>query len=132
MALINIGESFDPFYRYKRPKSICDYNNGKTTIVNIEEIAKALHTKASYIIYYIQLYKSTPTNKNEIKAVIPQTEIEGIINDYIEKYILCSVCRYPELVIHKNKKDIEFRCQACGNTMPIEKNKFTKIIYKDY
>ena len=133
MSLINIGDSIDPFYRYKRPRTICEHHKGRTIIVNLEDIAKALHTKASYITYYIQLEKSTSATTNgEIKTIIPQSEVEKIINDFIEKYILCMVCRYPELVTRIYRKELESHCEACGHITTIPKNKFTKIIYKDY
>ena len=138
MSSVNIGDSIDPFYRYRRPRALCNYGKNKTTIIiNLDDIAKALHTKPSYILYYIQLEKSTSITSStkkqpEIKMVLPVPEIEKLINNFIEKYILCTVCQYPELVIKQYKSELEFSCEACGNTMPISRDKFTKIIYKDY
>ena len=135
MSTTNIGQdSIDLFYRYKRPCAICEYRGGKTTIIsNLEDIAKALHTKPFYIIYYIQLAKSTSvTTKGEIKMVISLVEIESLINQFIDEYVLCIVCHLPELVIKKSGKDLEFNCEACGHATRLAKNKFTKAIYKDY
>lgn len=74
----------------------------KTIITNLEEIAKTLHTKPQYILYYIQLLKSTPvTAKEEIKTVMPPNEMDTIINQYIEEYILCESCKLPELGFKK-------------------------------
>ena len=129
----NIGNVIDPFYRYKRPVAII-LNKGKSTIIeNIKDIAMALHTKESYMLYYIQLEKSIPiTSKGAIKANMNKNEIEKIINDYIEKYILCNKCNYPELVTKKDNKKLYFSCNSCGNAIDIVEDKFTKIIYKDY
>lgn len=134
MRTVNIVNLDDPFYRYKRPYAISEYHGNKTTIiVNLEEIANALHTKASYILYYIQLAKSTSVNdKGEIKMIIPLKEIEKIINKFINEYIICTSCKLPELVIKKMDGQLEFSCEACGHTKPLIKNKFTKIIYKDW
>lgn len=129
----NIGDIIDPFYRYKRPISIIENKSGKTIITNLDIIAQSLHTKPSYILYYIQLEKSASvTPKGEIKTLLSKLEVEGLINKFIEQYILCNVCNYPELVIEESKKKIYFSCNACGNHIDIPENKFTKIIYKDY
>ena len=132
MSLINIGESIDPFYRYKRPVSIIENRSGKTIISNLDNIAKSLHTKSSYILYYIQLEKSTSvTNKGEIKMELSKNEIEILINKYTEEYVLCALCKYPELVFKELNKKLYFGCNACGHSVEIPENKFTKIFYKD-
>ncbi|XWV24781.1 mimivirus translation initiation factor 5 [Tupanvirus deep ocean] len=133
MAMTNIGDSIDPFYRYRRPVSIVENKAGKTIITNLDNIAKALNTKSSYILYYIQLTKSTfITSKSEIKTVLTKSEVEELVNKFIEQYILCTVCKYPELITKKSGKKLYFSCNACGNTMDISEDKFTKIMYKDY
>ena len=129
----NIGDTNDPFYRYKRPLVTIENRINKTIITNIEELAKALHTKASYIMYYIQLEKSIPTTpKGEIKGAINKLDVENLVNTFIKHYILCKKCNYPELVIKKNNNKPYFSCDACGNSVDVVENKFTKIIYKDY
>jgi translation initiation factor 5 len=133
MSTINIGTSVDPFYRYKRPVSMVENRTGKTIITNLNDISKALCTKSSYILYFIQLEKSTSvTDKGEIKMILTKSMIEDFINKYIEKFVLCNICKYPELAIKQANKQLYFICNACGNTTEIPKNKFTKIIYKDF
>ncbi|XWV26022.1 hypothetical protein QJ857_gp1058 [Tupanvirus soda lake] len=133
MAMTNIGDSLDPFYRYRRPVSIVENKSGKTVIINLDAISKALNTKSSYILYYIQLAKSTfVTSKSEIKTILGKPEVEELINKFIEQYILCTVCKYPELVTKKSGKKLYFSCNACGNIMDIPEDKFTKIMYKDH
>ena len=134
--LVNIGNLTDPFYRYKRPISIITNKSGKTTIVNLYEIAKALETNPKYILHYIKLNKSVAiTNNNEIKSIISKLDIEKLIDTFINEYILCSKCNLPELIIKKESdknKKLYFSCKACGNIYFIPENKFTKIIYKNY
>lgn len=133
MATTNIGETIDPFYRYKRPVSTVEIRQGKTIISNLDLIAKALKTKPSYILYYIQLEKSTSiTNKCEIKIELNKIEIEELIDKYIEEYVLCGMCNYPELDIKKSNKKLYFVCRACGNSIEIDKTKFGKIFYKEF
>lgn len=130
----NIGDSIDPFYRYKRPIATVENRSSKTIITNLDAIAKALHTKATYILYYIQLEKSTSISTNgEIKCIINKSDIEIIIDKFIAQYILCNVCNYPELVTQQaTNKKLYFSCNACGQIIDIPVNKFTKIMYKDF
>ena len=131
--MINIGDSIDPFYRYHRPISIVENKAGKTIISNLTAIAKSLQTKPSYILYYIQIVKSIPCGtKSEIKTILAKSEIELLINSFINEYILCTICKFPELVIKQTGKKLFFSCNACGNVTSIPENKFTKIIYKDF
>lgn len=131
--ITNIGKSKDPFYRYKRPISIVDNNKTKTTIVNLNHISQALHTKPEYIMYYIQLKKSLPTNQNGmIKGSLSQVEIEKILDEYTETYILYQECKFPELIIDRNGQKLFYVCQACGKHLEIPHDKFTKLIYSKY
>ena len=129
----NINNVIDPFNRYKRPSAIITIKNNKTTIQNIVEIAQSLHTKAPYIMYFIQLDKSVPTTAaGEIKSSMTKIDVENLLNAFIEKYIICKQCGLPELVIRKETKNLYFSCDSCGKATDIAENKFTKIIYKDY
>lgn len=132
--MTNIGDVIDPFYRYKRPVSVVEFKpNNKIIILNINEIAIALGTKPNYILYYIQLEKSAPiTPKGEIKGKLTKDEIEGSINKFINEYVLCQKCLLPELDIKGSRKQLYFLCRACGHSMDIKENKFTKIMYKDF
>lgn len=133
MAYVNIGSSDDPFYRYRRPKVCIQNISNKTIITNLESLASALHTKPLYIVGYIQIAKSISiTPKMELKAKLNQSEIETLIEQYIEKHILCSVCRLPEIVIEPSSNKLVYQCQACGNQREIIQDKFSKIIYRDY
>lgn len=128
---VNIGKSTDPFYRYRRPLSIIEHKLGKTIIINLNEIANALHTKPLYLVYYFKLKKSVSVTKRlEINGIITKLELETLINQFIDEYILCNICGYPELITIKSEKSIYFRCDACGNIINIVKNKFTKIFDK--
>ena len=80
---------------------------------------------------YIKLKKSVSvTKKLEINGIITKLELETLINQFIDEYILCNICGYPELITIKSEKSIYFRCNTCGNIINNVKNKFTKIFDK--
>lgn len=129
----NIGNSIDPFYRYRRPISIVTHRKNFTIIKNLTEIAKALETEPDYILHYIKLTKSVSiTNKLEIKSVIQLEQIEDLIDKFIDEFILCENCILPEIVIKPSHTKLYFSCKACGHLKNIPKNKFTRIMYKKY
>ncbi|AYV85096.1 MAG: hypothetical protein Satyrvirus3_27 [Satyrvirus sp.] len=130
---VNIGNSNDPFYRYKRPTSIVQNKGNKTIISNLDAISKSLYTKPAYILHYIQIKKSAPITPNgEIKMFIGKNEIETLVNEFINDYILCNKCSLPELVIKKIDSKLCFSCNACGTVVFVPENKFTKIIFKEF
>lgn len=128
----NIGNSDDPFYRYKRPLAIVE-NRGKTTsIKNLDAISKSLDTKSNYLLYYIQLEKSTSVTKGTINTILSSKQIEEMVNGFINKYILCKSCAYPELMIQEDGQKLFWKCKACGHHEEIPLDKFTKVIHRDY
>jgi translation initiation factor 5 len=69
-------------------------------------------------MYYIQLKKSLPTNQNGmIKGSLSQVEIEKILDEYTETYILCQECKFPELIIDRDGQKLFYVCQACGKIL---------------
>lgn len=39
------------------------------------------------------------------------------LTKYIERYVLCKNCKYPEAVLYvEGKKDLKSKCNACGST----------------
>lgn len=130
--MINIGDSLDPFYRYQRPIAIVSYHARCTSIDNLNEIAKALQTNAKYLLHYIKIEKSVGVLKNnDIKSIIDKKEIEDLINKFIKKYLLCTKCHLPEIIIKIYHHKLFLDCNACGNITFLPENQFTKIIYKD-
>jgi len=117
---ININNSDDPFYRYKRDIISIVHKQSETHILNLHKIARQLCCTPIKDEKYIEsLYKALlrkikklGTSVKEIenivvvKGKIEKSVLEGIINNFIKKYILCPKCSSPEF----NTKI----CSACG------------------
>lgn len=119
---INIGGDVnDPFYRYKREKIIIKYQKQYTCILNLMNISKQLiggPSKCSMInIVFESIIKklkkkfNTSINVNDeqvnIRGNISLDSIENFLEEFIQKYILCPVCKLPEWNGSK--------CSACGH-----------------
>lgn len=111
---INIGKNKDdPFYRYKRNIIDITYNNkkgGTTTINNMNIIAKQLKVPEEFVKKFYKIIKKSgrPMLSNGVfKGKLEINDLEELLEQMIEKYLLCSKCELPELVGKT--------CNACGN-----------------
>lgn len=122
---MNIDGSIDPFYRYKRPifKLILDEKHSKTIIQNISEISKSINRNPKMLEKYFssKLSVATKLNKNtlEIKKILQLEILDNYFQQFIDKYVLCSVCNNPETDMTKSD-NIILLCNACGNKTIIQ------------
>ena len=107
MALVNIGNTLDPFYRYKRPVCILHQSKGFTHVTNLEQVCKALKCKTTDLEHWLKKDFGTSIQKGKISGSFTVLQIEESVNKFIDKFVLCSVCALPEL-------DEKRVCKACG------------------
>jgi translation initiation factor 5 len=126
-AIINIAGLTpvdDPQYRYKMPAvfgKIEGSGNGiKTAIPNITEVALSLHREPGEVnkFFGTELGAQTRYNAETDRAIVngafTDATLQELMHRYIEKFVLCPNCRYPETE-YKIKSDIIYhRCKACG------------------
>lgn len=121
---INIGgDSNDAFYRYKMPAIETTYENkngGTTVITNIEAIATSLKRSSNVLCKYFQKKLSCNCRIKDKGMLIignrTKDELQTILNNYINTYILCYTCGNPETEIEIKKKKSLMTCSACGET----------------
>lgn len=126
--MINIGgDANDSSYRYKMPKLVTKIegrgNGIKTVIVNMVDIAKALHVPPSYPTKFFgfELGAQSKFNENTERAIVNGSHNAGdlatTLQKFIHRYILCPRCALPEINHHilVRKQIIEIDCAACGH-----------------
>lgn len=124
---VNIPSSIeDLFYRYKMPrmqlKTEGKGNGIKTNIMNLYDVAKSLRVPAEYPLKFMGHDLGTQTiykeKGNEITTVInglfSEDAMRKSLDKFIEKYVICSKCKLPELILHVKKGIISGACNACG------------------
>lgn len=122
--MLNINQSDDPFYRYKMNK-IRISKGGKgngcfTNLLNLNEISKDLSHPEEIIFKFISNNLGTNGNfdKKRINGHYSDKEIQNVIFDYINTFVVCSKCSVPELIPEiegkKKKKKLISHCSACG------------------
>lgn len=125
--ILNIGGGDDPHYRYKMPSisTHTESKNGGTTIIdNIDTIAGKLKREPSELQKYFRKALSCNVKYDKGKGIIisalKETEdLQIILSDYIDKFVLCPNCHNPETVKEMKKKKITLTCSACGKTTDI-------------
>ena len=114
--MISINKKFanDPFYRYKMNKVDVSVKNKKTTINNLTEICKNLKTEEKLLFKFLTntlgTFGQDKNNNYIISGTFDCNKIQDVIYTFIDKYILCKNCQFPEL----SKENNIIVCKACG------------------
>lgn len=124
---VNIGGGNDPFYRYKMPSisTRIESKNGGTTIIdNIDVIAEKLKRTPNELQKYFSKSLSCNVKYNSGKGIIisakkEQADLQTILSEYINKFVLCPKCQNPETTKEVSKKRTTLTCSACGKTSDI-------------
>lgn len=133
-----IRNNNDPFARYKMPQlkiaTEGKTSNARTVFINLSEVARSLKRCPLMLIKFICNEKGTNYDlKNQkyiIKGVYRQTELQEMVYNFIESYVLCPECSNPETFFVLSKT-ILMKCYACGSANPIAKDKMYNLIEKE-
>jgi translation initiation factor 5 len=118
--MMNIGNTNDPFYRYKMPVPKLEYQGKKTVISNLDKISESLYRIPTEIMKFVSNSLGTNCSGNSINGKHDLSKINSILADYINVFILCSECDYPECnYAIKNEKELLKVCTACGKESPV-------------
>jgi translation initiation factor 5 len=140
---LNIGASNDDAsYRYKMPPlstKIEGRGNGiKTVIVNMSDVAKALHVDTAYPTKFfgVELGAQSKYDKASDRAVVNgahQTkDLQNLLGKFIDIFVLCPNCKLPETVMSVKKGTIRVDCAACGYNDALKTDhKLTTYILKN-
>lgn len=127
MAFVNINrKNTDQFYRYKMPRLLAKVegkgNGIKTVIVNMVDIGKSLQRPPAYPTKFFGCELGAQTQidlKNEryiVNGSHDGDKLQEILDDFIQKFVLCPDCENPETLLHveTKKERIGQTCMACG------------------
>jgi len=114
----------DPEYRYKMPLvfgKVEGRGNGiKTVIPNITDVAMSLHRSPAEVNKFFgcelgaQTTYSAETDRAVVNGAHTDAVLQQMMRRYIQGFVLCPSCNYPE-TDYKIKNEIIFhKCAACG------------------
>ena len=108
-------------YRYTMPrmdlKQESKGNGIKTNIWNLEDVARALRVPPEAIIKYLCAeLGASKEKKSIIKGNHTYESLIAHLDKFIEKYLLCKKCKYPETTMYVGEgRQLMSRCRACSN-----------------
>src|SRR5689334_14092113 len=106
----------DPSYRYQMSALQLKFegrNNGiKTKIANLTKIAADLRVPSTYVLKFLGHELGSHTNENQgvINGSFAEPEMRKLLDKFIEKYVLCPRCKYPEMVLEIKNGQIGGAC----------------------
>lgn len=120
----NLPDKISEHDRFQVPQ-IDILQEGNTTIFrNFTDIADKINRSSEKLLKYLLGELGTAGERENgrvvFKGQISSRKIENKVEDYIEKYVLCSECGRPDTrLVKENRIDI-IKCDACGAHRPIK------------
>ena len=140
-STINIRNVEDAFERYKMPLlEVKAKNKGQfnqTVIDNVPKVAKSLHVDPECLMRWFGWSLKTQSQFKEnnlimLKGSFSYEQILAQLRKFINQYVLCHKCTYPELNYIAKKKLIGTKCRACGHNQKenLKTDRVWKLIHR--
>ena len=104
--------------RFNVPKITGHLEGNKTVLSNYFQITSMMSRSPEHLLKYISRELAA---KGELKrqllvfnTKIPSSKINEKIQQYVDKYVMCSECSRPDTKLVKEGTIIFLRCNACG------------------
>jgi translation initiation factor 5 len=128
-------EITDTSYRYKMEKINFQKERTRTCINNLQTISSDL--KFPYLDLIVAFLKkklaiaiTEKDGKIYITNDINLLLINNALYEFIEYFILCKLCRFPELDYVIVKNHLGTKCRSCGQSSFVDSNQHTEKIIK--
>ena len=116
----DINVTNDPYYRYQVDAPTFDFKKGCTLFTNSHLFSTQIIIDHLLFIKLIGKKLSCRTsihkeiNCGVFKGFFNEEQINNIICEIIQNYLLCQTCHTPEVILRKKKGLLQHKCKACG------------------
>lgn len=104
--------------RFEIPQLKVIVQGSKTIVSNFGKTMKKLHRNKKHALKYFTSQAASAANidggRLVLKGVFSRKELQSILVDYIEKFVLCNECNRPDTKIVEQKRVKMLKCEACG------------------
>jgi translation initiation factor 2 beta subunit (eIF-2beta)/eIF-5 len=128
----NEEKLFDDNYRYRilLPEFAKGNHKGTpiTIFTNYEEFCDALEIDKNLLMRIIAGNLSCRTgilkgtNNHYLLGNYSREDIMQIISNYVQEYLICRVCDYPEVATKYKNRQLRHKCKACGSKYYLTEN----------
>ncbi|HDI85894.1 MAG: translation initiation factor IF-2 subunit beta [Thermoproteota archaeon] len=115
------GERFVP------PRPVVVIEGRQTHIVNFREICNELNRDPQMVARYLSKELGSPyfLTENSRKLILSRRIdphlVEARVKRFIDRYVICPLCKRPDTKLIKVKKALILKCEACGAETPVPK-----------
>lgn len=104
--------------RFEMPRLQTMVQGNKTIIVNFSKTIKDIQRDEKHALKYFTSQAASAANieggRMILKGVFSQQELQGFLEDYIKRFVLCRECSRPDTKITEQKGVKILKCNACG------------------
>ncbi len=104
--------------RFEMPVAKSFSQGNRTIVTNFVKIMKQINRDEKHALKYITKQTGTFANIDSerliLKGNFSHEEIQNLIRNYIEKFVLCHECKRPDTKIIEQKGVKMLKCEACG------------------
>lgn len=104
--------------RFEPPKPQSTVAGSRTILHNFKEICAYLERDPRHLLKFLSGELATASSAEETRVIFqgkftPQA-IDGLVNRYIQEFVLCPVCHQPDTDIVRQDRFNFLVCKACG------------------
>lgn len=132
---INIGDTNDKFFRYKRSPVKCQIMGGWTQVDNLDIVAGEIGRDVDELWKYIALTLNTTITpkKNRITGKFTADKVDQVVSDFVSAFVSCVSCSNPETKFGYKSGSLVATCAACGKENKVTGNeKMCKYLVGKY
>jgi len=104
--------------RFTIPTPSCVNVGNKTYILNFNEIAEKLNRDPDHILKFLSKEMATSSvimgSRVLFQGRFPESTIKRLIEIYINRFVICPICKRPDTKLVKEGKFLFLICEACG------------------
>jgi translation initiation factor 2 subunit 2 len=104
--------------RFEPPKPESTVTGNRTILHNFRELCTYLERDPKHLLKFLSGELATASSVEESRAVFQgkftNQAIGGLVNRYIQEFVLCPVCHQPDTDIVRKDRFNFLVCKACG------------------
>jgi translation initiation factor 2 subunit 2 len=113
-----LPRKLEKYDRFEVPRPRVVQVGKKTLIQNFKEIADVLNRDPKHLLKFLSGEMATLASIEGTRAifqgVFKEDTIRKLIDTYVERYVICPVCKRPDTRIVREKRISFLVCEACG------------------
>jgi len=114
----HLPKKLDRYERFEVPRAHIVVAGRKTVFMNFKEVCDALNREPEQILKFLTKEMATlasvDTGRAVFQGVFRQDSVTNLLNTYIQRYVICPVCKRPDTRVVREKRLSFLVCEACG------------------